>query len=370
MEDIHQQPNSNDDLAFDADVPMAMPTPVTPAPAAAEGSAETSPSISRASAPSPAPTEIVFYELSTSEIHEDIQSRGIKIRDYAYDPAPDETRAPEVFDPLIAWNIYEDTLKHNANANRTSISGKNVRRLLDLHWVPEADKQRWLPQDYQALEVHDSRPHYPWIAYNIPQPTAETLALTARQRFLEINRDQLGPQTMRLTRHNPRPAYNARAQEKKREAEEPAQSSAGENAETASKRRRLENGPASPCRRSTTPPPASSPASPFARARTPSMMPSIPEEHRSPLGFVNGLPPKQYPAGKPSDYPHASSSQNTHTPTHACISSPPSPSRPSNQKRSLRRTESSINVCNGGPVSRRRSLDRSDSSQLIHAASS
>ena len=368
MEDIIPQPREKSELSID--IPLAMPTPFMPA---AEDHPEASTSqISRASAPSPAPTEIIPVELSLDEIQEDLQSRGIKVRDYAYHPAPGETRAPETFDPLLMWNTYEDTLTNNVNPKRNPISGKILRRLLDLNWINEADKQRWLPQDHQSLAEHDSRPHYPWTAYKVDKPSRDTLALTARERFLELNRDQLGPQIMRagLTRFNHGPGYNAhsaRVQEKKREARELSEPDLGENVKSP-KRRKLDDGSVSPNGLASTSSPAPSLASPFAHAQSPSMLSSIAEENRSPLGFVNGRPPKQYPAGKPSDFSYASSSQNARAHPSSPTPSSSSP-RPSSQNRSLRRTESSINVRENGHAPRR-SLDRSDSSQLIHAASS
>ncbi|KAH7921688.1 hypothetical protein BV22DRAFT_710684 [Leucogyrophana mollusca] len=234
-----------------------------------------------ASAPSPAPTEIIPIDLTQEECVEDIQRQGIKVRDFAYEPVPVETRAPELFDPLLAWSQYEAALTH-PNPNRTAMLGRTIRRLLDLGWVTVDDQEKWLEQDRDALADHDSRPTYPWRAFKVDKPEKDVLAEVARNRFRELNADQLLPAFIKGGIAKLAGALGRRdndGQEKKRTADESATPDKEEAGDVSPrlKKRKLSNAA------SNKPVPAAPPT-----------LPVIPV-------LVNGRPPKQYPAGNPAD---------------------------------------------------------------------
>ncbi|KIJ13655.1 hypothetical protein PAXINDRAFT_170349, partial [Paxillus involutus ATCC 200175] len=154
------------ELSLDIPMPVCVSTP----------DADNVASDQSTSAPSPAPTEIIPADLTQEEIVEDIKCSGFKVRDFAYeDSVPIEQRAPELFDPVLAWNIYEAALE-NPDPGRNPLNGRHLSRLVELGWVSEeVDGERWLPEDRKALEKFDSRPHYPWKAFESTQPKKEEL---------------------------------------------------------------------------------------------------------------------------------------------------------------------------------------------------
>jgi len=128
------------------------------------------------SPPSPVATEILSPDLTQEEIVVDIQQSGIRVRDFAYEQSvPVEQYAPELFDPVLGWHVYEAVLD-NPNPERNPLNGRHLRRLLDLGWVSEeADGHRWLKKDREALEKFDSRPRYPWRAFILTKPKKDDL---------------------------------------------------------------------------------------------------------------------------------------------------------------------------------------------------
>ena len=208
------------------------------------------------------------------------------MRDFAYETSvPAEQRAPELFDPILGWHVYEAILE-NPNPERNTLNGRHLRRLLDLGWVSEEeDGNRWLKKDRESLEKFDSRPHYPWKALSLPKPKKDDLREVATSRFQWVNAEQLVPQfvhrgisrlaaafrgSRNTARFQKRPANDATATE-----EDPEVS-------PQLKKRRLSVGADSVVSGSR--PPPSSPA-------------------HFPLTLVNGKPPQQFPAGRPSDSP-------------------------------------------------------------------
>ncbi|KAH7906728.1 hypothetical protein BJ138DRAFT_1071345 [Hygrophoropsis aurantiaca] len=232
-----------------------------------------------ASAPSPAPTEIIPIDLTQEECVEDIQRQGIKVRDFAYESVPLEKRAPELFDPLLAWSQYETAVTH-PNPNRTALLGKTTRRLLDLGWISKDDEDRWLEKDRDALKEHDSRPTYPWQALKVEKPEKDVLAEVARNRFRELNADQLLPTFIRGGLAKLAGALGRRdgdAQDKKRAADEPAGPDTAEdenNLSPRSKKRKLFKA---------------------TQSKPAPLPPPIPPV------LINGKIPAQYPAGNPAD---------------------------------------------------------------------
>lgn len=189
----------------------------------------------------------------------------------------------------------------NPNPKRSSLNGKHLRRLLDLGWVSEeADGHRWQERDREALRTFDSRPQYPWKSLSLTKPKKQDLRGVATSRFQWVNAEQLVPQfvnrgisrvaaVLRSSRH-------AATRYQKRHAAD-ATETGEESADSHSlKKRRLSTGVVEAAASGSQPAP-SSPA-------------------HFPLTLVNGKPPQQFPAGRPSDNP----SHSTPYPTQGSLS--------------------------------------------------
>jgi hypothetical protein len=230
------------------------------------------------------PTEIIPPDLTQEEIVIDIQQSGIKVRDFAYEQSvPVKQHAPELFDPILGWHVYEAVLE-NPNPERNPLNGRHLRRLLDLNWVSEeADGHRWLKKDREALEKFDSRPHYPWRALSLTKPKKDDLREVATSRFQWVNAEQLVPQFVNrgLSRVAAvlRSSRNAAARNQKRHANDATETKEDPEVSPRLKKRRLSIG-----------------------AESGSQPPSTSLAH-FPLTLVNGKPPQQFPAGHPSDSP-------------------------------------------------------------------
>ena len=285
-------------------IPQAVPMPVLRSPLAADNAVSIAVSAyfravtdavpsavqapeQPASAPSPVPTEIIPPDLTQEEIVVDIQQSGIKVRDFAYEqPVPVEQHAPELFDPILGWHVYEAVLE-NPNPERSPLNGRHLRRLLALGWVSEeADAHRWLEKDREALEKFDSRPHYPWRALRLTKPKKDDLREVATSRFQWVNADQLVPQFVNrgLSRVAAvlRSSRNAAARNQKRHSNDATETEEDPEVSPRSKKRRLSVG-----------------AESAASGSRPAPGPPV----HFPLTLVNGKPPQQFPAGHPSDSP-------------------------------------------------------------------
>jgi len=129
-------------------------------------------------------------ELAQATIVEDIQRKGIKVRDFAYEPPVKQ--ATEIFNPENALCDYEYAL---SNEPRTAaVAGKTLRRLLDIGWVKMKDaKERWHKMDWDSLAAHDKRPAYPWRPLKVPEPSEEQRVSLLRAReplYFAITRAQ------------------------------------------------------------------------------------------------------------------------------------------------------------------------------------
>jgi hypothetical protein len=151
---------------------------------------------------SPAATEVDDPE--SQDIIADIQTRGVKVRDFAYAPPYPRPTAPlvpvatagsfapastpttstppesvhttytttthtpalqpvtEIFDPYT--KIAEVDYRWSQSPRTYPVAGKSLRRLLDLGWITPAElAARAAPMDLAALEAFDARkPVYPW----------------------------------------------------------------------------------------------------------------------------------------------------------------------------------------------------------------
>ncbi|KAH0835526.1 hypothetical protein J3R83DRAFT_9215 [Lanmaoa asiatica] len=210
----------------------------------------------------------------------DIQQSGIKVCDFAHEKSlPVEQCAPELFDPILAWHVYEAVLE-NSNPERSALNGRYLRRLLDLDWVSEEeDGHRWLKKDREALEKFDSRPHYPWKALNLTKPKKDDLKEVATSRFQWVNAEQLVPQFVnrRISRFAAvfRGSRSTAIRYQKRPANDATETEEKPETSPRSKKRRLSIGAESVA---------------FGKSA------------RSKFAF-NGKPPQQFPAGHLSDSP-------------------------------------------------------------------
>ncbi|KAH9172468.1 hypothetical protein EDB89DRAFT_1965424 [Lactarius sanguifluus] len=125
---------------------------------------DTTPSPSPSELNSPAPTEIAldvleYVEPTPEERIRALQAAGIKVRDYAYEPQPSTSKAPEVFDPLPSL-----------------IAGKALFRLIKVGWLSMSEvAKRVHVREYSALAQYSDRPddrRYPFVlASSEPMPT-------------------------------------------------------------------------------------------------------------------------------------------------------------------------------------------------------
>ncbi|KIM55685.1 hypothetical protein SCLCIDRAFT_1220967 [Scleroderma citrinum Foug A] len=257
---------------------LHVPAPICPPPG-------TDFTTQMASAPSPAPTEIIPVDLTADEIVQDIQQMGIKVRDFAYENMPLDQRAPELFDPIMAWNQYEDALT-NTDARRNAFSGRSMRRLLDLGWISEAlDGSRWQKKDRDALEEFDSRPHYPWKAFGLPQPKKAKLKEAARARLQFVHVGQWPPEVLArgiariggFFRQGPASTSEKRPVDDGGDDEDGTEQQ-GEGSPRSKKQRTADGTPA------------------VVLVHPPSMQ-------HAPCTLVNGKPPQQFPAGRRPESP-------------------------------------------------------------------
>jgi hypothetical protein len=104
-----------------------------------------------------------------------LQAQGIKVRDFAYEPQPSSSKAPEVFDPLPSL-IATDWHMRNPEKNRGVLSGKALFRLIKLGWLSMAEvAKRVHVREFTALAQYTDRPdeeRYPFVvAPSEPMPT-------------------------------------------------------------------------------------------------------------------------------------------------------------------------------------------------------
>lgn len=109
---------------------------------------------------------------------EQLQQMGIHARDFGVEPYPNDLKAPEIFDPCIAF------LKYGLGVKLTI---REVRQLTSLGWltVEQAQAQaRMSPEEWSSCTC---LPEYPWMALNFERPTGtheEILASLRRQLSL------------------------------------------------------------------------------------------------------------------------------------------------------------------------------------------
>ena len=126
---------------------------------------------------SPAATEIAYDISHVEPLPEDhmeaLRAAGIKVRDFAYEPTPNSSKAPEVFDPVPSL-IAADWHMRNPEKNYGLLSPKGLFRLIKMGWLSVADVRLNLhPREYAALAQYNDRPdeqRYPFVVVPPGQP--------------------------------------------------------------------------------------------------------------------------------------------------------------------------------------------------------
>jgi hypothetical protein len=100
------------------------------------------------------------------------------VRDFAYEPIPNSSKAPEVFDPVPCL-IAADWHMRNPGKNHGLLSPKALFRLIKMGWLTLTDIRRHFnPYDYVALAHYNDKPdeqRYPFVTAcqneSIPTPS-------------------------------------------------------------------------------------------------------------------------------------------------------------------------------------------------------
>ena len=112
--------------------------------------------------PSPAATEVDYPE--SMDIMADIQAKGIKVLDYAYQSpsAHPLSPVPEIFDQYKGLSEVE--YRWSQSHRTYPIQGKTLSRLIDMGWIGQAElSARAAPMDLEELRRHNAKqPMYPW----------------------------------------------------------------------------------------------------------------------------------------------------------------------------------------------------------------
>ncbi|KAF8488813.1 hypothetical protein F5888DRAFT_1910668 [Russula emetica] len=142
---------------------------------------------------SPAPTEIAYdvsyIEQSPEERIDTLQAAGIKVCDFAYEPMPNSSKAPEVFDPVPCL-IAADWHMRNPDKNHGLLSPKALFRLIKMGWLTLTDVRNYFdPYAYVALAHYNDKPdeqRYPFVvvSQNESMPTPSQRVQLRRQAGL------------------------------------------------------------------------------------------------------------------------------------------------------------------------------------------
>ena len=120
----------------------------------------------------------MHVEQSHEERLESLRAAGIKVRDFAHEPIPNSSKAPEVFDPVPCL-IAADWHMRNPEKNRGLLSPKALFRLIKMGWLALDDVRRYFnPYEYVALAHYNDKPdekRYPFVVASknesIPTPS-------------------------------------------------------------------------------------------------------------------------------------------------------------------------------------------------------
>ncbi|KAI9463783.1 hypothetical protein F5148DRAFT_1211119 [Russula earlei] len=148
---------------------------------------------------SPTPTEIALdlgdAPQTPEERIECLRAAGIKVRDFAFEPMPNSSKAPEVFDPVPSL-IAADWHMRNPRENHGLLTAKGLFRLLRIGWLSIADvRKHFHPREYSALAQYNERPdeqRYPFVVPpNERMPTPSQRVRMRRKVGLRTNPDDI-----------------------------------------------------------------------------------------------------------------------------------------------------------------------------------
>jgi hypothetical protein len=120
---------------------------------------------------------------------ETLRAAGIKVRDFAFEPTPNSSKAPEVFDPVPCL-IAADWHMRNPDKNHGLLSPKALFRLIKMGWLTLTDVRRYFdPYAYVALAHYNDKPdehRYPFVvgSENESMPTPSQRVRLRRQAGL------------------------------------------------------------------------------------------------------------------------------------------------------------------------------------------
>jgi hypothetical protein len=99
--------------------------------------------------------DISHIEQLPEEHMETLRAAGIKVRDFAYEPMPNSSKAPEVFNPVPCL-IAADWHMRNPDKNHGLLpSPKALFRLIKVGWLTLTDVKRYFNQ---PVRIHRGRP--------------------------------------------------------------------------------------------------------------------------------------------------------------------------------------------------------------------
>ncbi|KAH9013405.1 hypothetical protein EDB85DRAFT_2033510 [Lactarius pseudohatsudake] len=148
----------------------------------------------------PAPTKIAldvpeYIEPTPEERIRALQAARIQVRDYAYEPQPCTSKAPEVFDPLPSF-ITTDWHTRNPEKNHGVLSGKALFQLIKIGWFSMSEvAKRVHVRKFSALVQYSDRPddgRYPFVlASSEPMPTPSQRVRMRRNAGFRSHPDDL-----------------------------------------------------------------------------------------------------------------------------------------------------------------------------------
>lgn len=128
--------------------------------------------------PSPDPTEKAYnpddQENQQEYCVEQLKLLGIPARDFAFEPYPNDQKAPEVFDPCIALFKYKYGVEMTA---------RDVVRLMSLGWLTKEQVQSDISKEGWASLIESSNAlEYPWVSLKMDPPTGNYDAIMTSLR--------------------------------------------------------------------------------------------------------------------------------------------------------------------------------------------
>ena len=111
------------------------------------------------------------------------------MRDFAHEPMPNSSKAPEFFDPVPCL-IAADGLMRNPDKNHDLLCPKALFRLIKMDWLTLEDVRHYFdPYDYVALAHYNDRRdkrRYPFVVASRNLPRRSACDYVGRRILLRI----------------------------------------------------------------------------------------------------------------------------------------------------------------------------------------